>query len=142
RFEQRPRLRLAGLAHTGPYPGIGAAFGRMCESAGKLGLFGPDARVLGIFYDDPNEVPAEKLRSFAAVTVPEGFEARDGLEVREIPAGRTAVAIHVGPYSGLAAAWGAFAGKLLADGHQMSPAAPCYEVYLDDMATTPEDRLR
>ena len=55
-IEQRPRLRLAGIAHTGPYPEIGAAFGRMSESAGKLGLFGPGARVIGIFYDDPREV--------------------------------------------------------------------------------------
>jgi hypothetical protein len=61
---------LVGVDHVGPYMEIGNAF---AEVQAKF----PDGEFAGIYYDNPDLVPDDSLRSFAGVkvTATEGLEA-------------------------------------------------------------------
>ena len=67
---------LVGVDHVGPYMEIGAAFAKVKTQF-------PDGELAGIYYDNPEFVPEDSLRSFAGVKV----SATEGL---------TAIAAHPG----------------------------------------------
>src|SRR5689334_2266053 len=69
-IQDEPALRLAAMAHQGPYTGIGAVFEHLMAWGVGRGLVGPETRFIGLFLDDPASVPAERLRSNACMTVP------------------------------------------------------------------------
>lgn len=60
-------IKVAGLHHTGNYSGIGAAFGRLAEWAGKTNYWAKQPRMIGIYHDDPDTTPTAELRSTAAL---------------------------------------------------------------------------
>ena len=139
---ERPGRHLAAIRHVGPYREIGRAFGQMSAIAGAAGLLQrPGAEMIAVYYDDPTTTPAASLRSDAAVTLPDGVAAPDGLTECELPAGRYARATHVGGYEGLPQAWQALRDWLPGSGERWGPG-PSYEHYVSDMATTPKDQLR
>ena len=135
-----PTRRYAYLRHHGPYPEIGATFGRMAGIAGRAGLLGPDALFVGVYHDDPGATPVEELRSDAGVTVAEGTALPPELQAGTIPGGRYAKGIHKGPYSKMNDAWGDFWSAIHASGSKPRPVAP-FELYISDMDATPEDEL-
>ena len=59
---------LIGVAHSGPYMQIGKAFETLFGTLYARGLARPDMRMIGVYLDDPDIVPAEQLRSIACVT--------------------------------------------------------------------------
>lgn len=71
-IETFPEIKVASMPHRGEYTAINGAFERLGAWAGPRGLFGPSTRMFGIYYDDPETVPASELRSDACLTVPEG----------------------------------------------------------------------
>jgi AraC family transcriptional regulator len=103
RIEHRPTLRVGAIRHVGPYEDMKAAFDRLHQVVAASDLRA--ARILGLYYDDPQTTAPEALRADAAVVLPEGAPVPDGLIEREIPGGRYARVDHVGPYEGLAGAW-------------------------------------
>ena len=138
-----PAKRILAVAHTGPYTGIGAAFGKLCTFAGEKGLLGPSTEVLGIYYDDPGQTPAEKLRSEACVTVAGPVEVPEGFQVKEIAGGPYAVTVHEGPYETLAEVY----TKLYREwpetsGRQPDYGKPCFEVYLNSPDEEKPEELR
>lgn len=136
-------LRVAATTHVGPYDAIGDAFGRVGELAGRAGLFAhPEARMVAIYHDDPESTPAEQLRSAAAVIVPEGVAIPDGLHELVLPGGDYARTTHVGPYTGLGAAWAEFMGQWLPRSGRSVRDGDCYEMYLNSPMDTPADQLR
>ena len=60
---------LVGVEHVGPYMEIGGAFAKVKTQF-------PDGELAGIYYDNPEFVPEDSLRSFAGVKV----SATEGLE--------------------------------------------------------------
>lgn len=62
------------------------------------------------------------------ITVEVGDGGTIDIEPSELPAGRVASALHVGPYDELGPAWQRLTDALIAAGH--TPAMPCWEVYL------------
>ena len=54
-------VTLAAFEHHGPYIEIGQAFEKLGIWAGAKGLFNAETRMIGVYYDDPNEVAQEKL---------------------------------------------------------------------------------
>ena len=60
---------LVGVDHVGPYMEIGAAFAKVKTQF-------PDGELAGIYYDNPEFVPEDSLRSFAGVKV----SATEGLK--------------------------------------------------------------
>jgi effector-binding domain-containing protein len=75
-----------------------------------------------------------------AVPVKSEMAGSGRLEAGELPAGRALIATYVGPYDGLAAAWGEVHAKMEADGLE-GCAAP-WEQYVSDCATTPAEELQ
>jgi AraC family transcriptional regulator len=141
-IEQLAPIRVAAVRHVGPYNQIGKAFERLGALAGPSGLVQPpNGPMLGIYHDDPRQTPAEKLRSDAGIAVQEGTPIPDGLEEQRIPGGRYARVTHVGPYEGLSEAWPQFGISLGAGGYRMR-AGPGFEIYRNDMSTTPKAELR
>jgi AraC family transcriptional regulator len=141
-LETRPEIRVAALAHTGPYNTIGSAFDRLDELAGPAGMLtNADARLIAIYYDDPESTPAQALRSAAGLTV-----ARDAVlphpfhEVR-LPAGRWARAIHRGSYEGLGDAWQRLLGQWLPNSGLRMGVGECYELYLNHPGNAREEDL-
>lgn len=142
-IDTSPPRRVAALAHQWPYNTIGAAFARLGGIVGLAGLCShPGAMMVAIYQDDPETVPAAQLRSAAGLIVPQGVALPAPLHEVLLPAGRWARTLHRGSYQGLGDAWQRFLGQWLPQsGHRMA-AGDCFELYLNDMADTPEEDLQ
>ena len=68
------------------------------------------------------------------------LRGKGGIKAGEIPAGRYASCLHVGPYAEIDHAYAALSAWLAANGYSATGAA--YEHYLDDPAQTPAAQLR
>jgi DNA gyrase inhibitor GyrI len=72
RTKTAEKMTICYLEHLGPYDQMGDLFAQLGGYAAEKGLTGD---VVGIYYDDPAEVPAASLRSEIGVGVTEGFVA-------------------------------------------------------------------
>ncbi|HEV7990718.1 MAG TPA: AraC family transcriptional regulator [Gemmatimonadaceae bacterium] len=138
-----PELRVGTVRHVGPYLQINEAFATLGALAQPARLFEqPGAMMVALFHDDPDSVPADQLRSDAAVVVAPDTPLPDGLTEQRIPAGEYASTMHVGPYTGLGDSWARFMGEWLpASGRRMNGGVS-YEVYLNTPMDTPPEKLR
>jgi AraC family transcriptional regulator len=134
-------MRLAAVRHSGPYNSIGPAFHRLGDIAGPAGLFArPEAKMLGIYKDDPETTPADQLRSAAGVVVAEDAPIPSGLVEERVPGGRFACFVHRGSYETLPNSWAHVQRELIAGGHRRRAGASC-EIYLNNPAQVPPDQL-
>ncbi|MBK1836933.1 AraC family transcriptional regulator [Azospirillum sp. YIM B02556] len=132
-----PAHRIVGLPHTGPYMTIGVSFDRLYAWAYKQGLVGPGTRSFAIYYDDPESVKPEELRSFAGLMLNPGV-VEDGLiHGVDIPGGPHAVVRHKGPYAELGAVYRWLYGEWLPNSGHAPGDAPCYEEYLNNPRALP-----
>ncbi len=107
--------------------------------AGQLGW--PMSGMLGIYYDDPRQVPEEELRSKACAIVTEGFDPKvEGVEAFTIPGGQHAVHRHLGSYSKLGDAWMALYSEEL-PAFDMDDNGSPFEIYRNTPMDTAEDDL-
>jgi AraC family transcriptional regulator len=142
-IEELPDLRVGTVRHVGPYAQISQAFGRLGALAGPAGLFQrPGAAMIAIYHDDPETTPSDKLRSEAAIVVPENVLLPEGLVEARISAGRYARAVHVGPYEQLGDAWSRFKGELSRAGGQRARPGASYEIYRNDPTKVAKEELR
>lgn len=140
-IKQCDPIRLVAVHHVGPYQEIGKAFERIAHFGHARQLFYPGLKVVGIYYDDPENPPAHGLRADAGFSVqsdPGNLE--DGMHMVDVPGGEYACVLHEGPYTDLPSVYGA-AMKAIGDaGRQMDCDRPCYEIYLNSpQDTAPED---
>jgi len=136
----KPR-RVAFARHIGPYNQCEAAWGKLCAWAGRKGLLGPGAVMLGISHDDPEVTPPEKLRYDACVTIGNDVKPEGEIGVQVIPGGEYAVVTHLGPYERLIQTYQKIFGEWAPASGRVVKAAPCYEVYRNDPHRTPPDQL-
>jgi AraC family transcriptional regulator len=138
----RPELRVAAVHHVGAYDRISEAFDRLGAIAGQAGLFGPGASMIGVYHDDPEKTPEDKLRSDAGITIQPATKLPTGLTELKIPAGRYARATYKGPYNGLPAVWSQLKSEWLPkSGHRRGDGV-AYELYRNNpMNAKPEDLL-
>lgn len=91
--EQRmmPGYRIVGIEHRGPYEKIGDAFERVHKVADENGVA---VQMIGVYFDNPNEVSQDSLRSLAGLIVSEAdsikLSAVPGLKMLSIPPGNAA----------------------------------------------------
>jgi AraC family transcriptional regulator len=135
-------MRVAAVRHRGPYHRIGEAFSKLGELAGPAGLFGPGAKMIGVYYDDPDSTPESDLRSEAGITVPEHAALPPGLVEVRIPAGRMARTTHIGGYEGLSETWARLTGEWLEQSGQRIGDGVSYEIYLNTPMDAPKEKLR
>jgi AraC family transcriptional regulator len=128
-------VHLAAIRHVGPYDRIGAAFEKLDRWASGKKIVQGAPRLIAIYHDDPNAVPAEKLRADAGVEVPPGFKGPGfkGGEVKPVKlvGGRYAVTQHRGSYDSLGDAWAAFRRNVAAKDGMAADERPCFEVYIN-----------
>ncbi len=138
-FVRFPGMRLVAVAHRGPYWKIGGAFERLAAWTAAAGI--PQDVMVGLYYDDPRSTPEEDLHSHAGMQIADEIEIQDpAVEAVSIPPGDCAKLTHLGPYSGLPAAWGEFIGGLSSSGRQ--PSGPAFEVYLNDCRLVPPEEVQ
>ena len=93
--EQRvmPGYRVAGIQHKGPYEKIGETFNQIHKVADEQGV---PVKMIGVYFDNPNEVAPDSLRSMAGIIVSESdsvkLSALSNMTFLSIPAGEAAVA--------------------------------------------------
>lgn len=142
-LEFRPEIRVAALAHAGPYNTIGSAFDRLSVVAGPTGLFAPpNARMIAVYYDDPESTPADSLRSAAGVTAALDAALPPGLHEIRLAAGRWGCAVHRGSYDGLGDAWQRLLGQWLPNSGLRMGSGECYELYLNHPGNAREEDLQ
>jgi AraC family transcriptional regulator len=79
-----PKRRVAFVAEVGAWPqSIQRGFGRLFAWVGANNVqpMGPS---MGIFYDDPAQIPADKLRSELCVPVADNVDGSDDVRVKEV----------------------------------------------------------
>lgn len=81
-------IKTIALHHIGEYSGIAAAFQKIGEWAGKNDYWAKGPRMVGVYHDNPAEVPAQKLRSSACLEDMGGMEPAEGMERYEISGGK------------------------------------------------------
>lgn len=81
-------IKTIAISHVGDYSGIGNAFQKISEWAGKNGYWAKAPRMAGVYHDNPCEVPAEKRRSSACLEDMGGMEPEPGMECYEISGGK------------------------------------------------------
>ena len=140
-IETLPEVRCASVAHSGSYMQIDRAMGRLFEALiGQRLLAGPP-RMIGLFFDDPDLVPTEKLRSVACVPV--GREAKPAAPLDEttLRGGLYARLRYKGPYADMKNAYRWLWGVWLPQSGYDPAEALVYEEYLNDPRNVPPSDL-
>ncbi|AKQ57881.1 AraC family transcriptional regulator [Bordetella hinzii] len=137
-----PALTLAALAHQGDYQRIGESFDRLTMLAVGQGLLGEaPGPWIGVYYDDPQQVAAARLRSHAGVALAAGRTVAAPLETLAIPAMTCAVLEYVGPYSEIDHAYNWMFSAWLPDSGREPHDFPMFEEYVNDPRNTPAAEL-
>lgn len=133
----------AGILHVGPFDTLGADFDRL---GGWMARHMADLRGAPrcVYLDDPQQTSVDELRTWVVAPVSDSLVLTDDdrpVVPCPLDGGRHLVGVHRGSYDGLAAAWSEFMSAIAASGHGMDESRPCFEVYLSDPRTTPEDEI-
>jgi AraC family transcriptional regulator len=138
--DQPPR-RVAAVAHTGPYPEIGAAFEKLSAIISARGLWPAVRGGVAVYYDDPAAVEPRALRSHAGFVLDEAAAMPAGLDEVRLEAGPAAVLHFKGPYAGLQAGYDYLYGTWLPTSGREPADAPVCEVYLNGPSDVPSEEL-
>lgn len=91
--DKMPGFRIVGLEHRGPYEKIGDSFNQIHQLADSCGV---PIKMIGIYFDNPEKVPSDSLRSIAGIIVSENDSLKlsrlGGIVHFSIPPGPAAVA--------------------------------------------------
>jgi AraC family transcriptional regulator len=136
-------VRIVMLRHTGSYDGIGPVFDKLWGWVESNSV--PVLRTIGIYWDNPDEVPVNKLRSAACVEIPADYQVTDSgglsLILDQLAPGDYAMASCVGPYENLAAEWTNLTTYCENTIRRKISNNPAFEVYVNDPSDTPPSQL-
>ncbi|SFC68811.1 AraC family transcriptional regulator [Pseudoalteromonas denitrificans] len=139
-IKQVDDIYVAFVSHTGPYQECGKAWDVLCSTLAPEGLLGGNAKMIGVSFDDPDVIAAEKLRYDACISVTRSFKPIEEVGTKTICAGKYAVITHIGPYGKLSQTYRQFFGQWLSQSDYEPANKPCFEIYLNDPESTdPED---
>jgi AraC family transcriptional regulator len=125
--------------HRGSYQSVGDSWARLMRQLVAQG-FSASVPLYGVCPDDPEVTPVEQLRFDAGAAL--GGVVPRGLERAVIPAGRWAVALHVGPYERLHETYLDLIGRWApTSGEALAPEA-VVEHYLNDPMVTSSAELK
>ncbi|MCT4702056.1 DNA gyrase inhibitor SbmC [Enterobacteriaceae bacterium H20N1] len=134
KIQQVPERKVAGFHMVGPWEKT------VHQGFEQLALWVKSQKITGsewlaVYYDNPDEVPAEKLRCDTVLSVPEDFvvpENSEGVITTRIEAGLYAVARARVDDNDFAKPWNQFFNSLAADESYQLTGKPCFEHYLND----------
>lgn len=130
------------VEHTGPYMSINKAFDKICGWMGSRGLMNQNTKMIGLYYDDPDSIAPDKLRSKAALSIDGDVAGDDVVKKAVVEAGRYAVVEFKGPYSELHKAYRWLCGEWLQQSGEELANRPSVEFYLNDPQITAPAELR
>ncbi len=136
-------IRIVMLRHTGSYDGLGPVFEKLWGWVESHNI--PAERWIGIYWDNPDEVPTEKLRSAACVEIPADYQVTDSgglsLILDEIKGGEYAITSFTGPYDKLEQIWSDLTSYCENTVRREISQNPAFEVYVNDPSDTPPNQL-
>jgi len=127
----RERVTLTTVAER-----LGAAFGEImaCGQAAGATYAGPPFVLYPERFDESTEGEI-----VVCMPVAPGAAGAGRVSLEEIPGGRVASTMHVGPYHDISPAYEALMAAMTAEG--LHPGGPPREIYLNDPGTVPEHAL-
>jgi effector-binding domain-containing protein len=125
----RKRVSMATIGQA-----MGEAFGAIMAhvEAGGAQFAGPPFALY------PGEM-AEEFDAIVCMPVAPGATAGPGVDLEEVPGGRVATTMHVGPYPEVGKAYTALQEWMTDNGRR--PAGPPREIYLNEPGTVPDAEL-
>jgi AraC family transcriptional regulator len=140
--ETLPSLRCASVAHVGSYMQIDRAMMQLFGELAARKLLAPNQGMIGAFYDDPDLVPVDDLRSRACSPTPGDFEFAQPLEETVLRGGLYARLRYQGPYADMKDAYRWLLGVWLPHSGHEPDDAPVFESYLNSpQQVAPRDLL-
>ncbi len=112
---------------------LGGSFGEVYGHLGRLGVESEGPPFV-IYHGKPDG--DEPFDVEVCAPVARAVEAPRGWELQELPAGRFATLMHVGPYDTIGRTYDDLTSWL--DSHDLAVAGPPREVYLSEPSTPPE----
>jgi AraC family transcriptional regulator len=140
-LKDMPAIVYAAARNLGPYNTVGPAFGRIVGWAASSGLMRPDTKVIGLAWDNPTVVPADKLRYDAAVTVPGRLDTPDDIKIGALPAMTWAMTTHRGSYARMTESFMQLGTEMGRRTDIVHVPMCSLEIYLSDPDKTPESDL-
>lgn len=146
-FTQKDAFQAIGIKHQGSYMLIGPKYERLFTWLGKYNKCPDLKRLYARYYDDPNTVPEEKLRSevLLELTKTDDLPPLDSdMELITVPAQKYVTVEHKGPYEHLQDTYNWFFGTWLMDPKNQLEFAeqPTLEEYVNSPEDTkPEDLM-
>lgn len=137
-----PAIRVAFIRHVGPYEEVTPVFAQLMEWAVARGLWGPDARLMGMAHDDPSVTPPDRLRFDTCLAIASDVKGEGTIGVQEIPAGDYAVGTHYGPFETLIETYRWLGAEYLPSTCRVMARRPAVEIYLSDPQVTAPHDLR
>jgi AraC family transcriptional regulator len=127
-----PLTRCAAVTHIGPYLQIDSAMARLFSELAVNRLLTLDQQMRAVFFDDPDLVPVDALRSKACTPVSEDVNLPSSLETMVLHAGVYARLRYKGPYADMKSAYRWLLGVWLPSSGYEADDAPIFETYLNN----------
>lgn len=124
-------IRCASIAHSGAYMQIDRAMGKLFNALAAQAIMASDQRMLAVFYDDPDLVPVESLRSRACSPVADGVTLAPPIEEAVVRGGLYARLRYRGPYADMEGAYRWLLGVWLPQSGHEPDDEPMFEAYLN-----------
>jgi len=142
-IKDMPDLSVAYIRNIGPYKGDSKLFERLicklCGWAGPRNLFGPQTKLLSVYYDNPDVTDEEKLRLDVCITVPEETMVNGEIGKQILPGGKCAVTrFELKESSEFEEAWDSLYNEWLPESGYQPDDRPPYELYMNDPNKHPE----
>lgn len=137
-----PPRRCAGIDHRGSYMQIDQAMGRLFAELAARGRLPAQPAMVGVYFDDPDNVPEAELRSRACLPLDDDRPIEAPMVETMLRGGLYARLSYTGPYADMRGAYRwLLATWLPASGYEPAEA-PILEAYLNDPRDTPQSQLR
>jgi len=114
---------------------VGQAYGEVWQYASQMGLQPSGAPYVAYYNMDMKDLDIE-----IGFPYERELPGKGNVAAGEIPGGKAATCLHVGPYPELGKAYEALHSWMAANGH--APTGVAYEIYLSDPQTTPPAELQ
>ena len=114
---------------------LGEAYGAIAAYLGELGEYPAGPPFVGYYNEDMQDLDVE-----IGFPVARELPGRGDIHASQLPGGRAATCLHVGPYSEVEPAYTALGQWMAENGY--APTGVAYEIYLNDPDETPPQELR
>ena len=126
----RTRTAVEGLPQE-----MGRVFGMIAGYLGEMGEYPAGAPYAAYYNMDMQDLDVE-----IGFPVARALPGKGDITPGQIPGGKAATCMHIGPYGDVDAAYDALKAYMEAEGYE--PGGPPYEMYLNDPGEVPEAELQ